>query len=107
MYYVMDYKCKWITNTNTNVNYTNNIFFIGSNNRICPNVTYVSLVSDSLEVYIPVNPLTKEQFVATMQHNRITSDSDTATRLFEVMVSDQKGVWCQWLFNGLSNLSPL
>ena len=59
---------------------------------VCHNVIYVCYVTNSLEVYIPVNPLTKEQFVATMQHNKITSDADTATRLFEVMVPDQKGV---------------
>ena len=68
------------------------ILFLYYVSRICCNVIYISFVTDSLEVYIPVNPLTKEQFVATMQHNKMTSDADTATRLFEVMVPNEKGV---------------
>ena len=68
------------------------ILFLYYVSRICRNVIYISFVTDSLEVYIPVNPLTKEQFVATMQHNKMTSDADTATRLFEVMVPNEKGV---------------
>ena len=39
-----------------------------------------------------MNPLTKEQFVATMLHNKIVGDADTATRLFETLEHDQTGV---------------
>ena len=45
----------------------------------------------SLEIYIPVNPLSKEQFVAIMQHNKIVSDADTAIRLFDALGQDQTG----------------
>ena len=57
--------------------------------------TYIStIVFASLEVYIPVNPLTKEQFVATMLHNKIVSHAETATRLFETLEHDQTGTRC-------------
>ncbi|XP_065914810.1 DENN domain-containing protein 3-like isoform X2 [Dysidea avara] len=44
-----------------------------------------------LEVCVPTKSLTKEQFVATMQHNRIISDADTAIRVFHALRQDKTG----------------